>query len=66
MRRFLKAQVVQSQEAYQQHINSAAKGGSAWIYDGPRNLMRARKKAMKDLNMHGPFKNPDADDDEED
>lgn len=65
VRRFLKAQVVQSQEAYQQHLNSAAKGGTAWIYDGPRNLMRARRKAMKDLGMHGPFKDPDVDDEED-
>lgn len=65
VRRLLKAQVIQSQEAYQRHLESAAKGGSAWIYDAPRNLMRARRKAMRDLNMTGPFKSPDADDEED-
>jgi hypothetical protein len=66
VRRLLKANLVQAQEAYQQHLNSVAKGGSAWVYDSPRNLMRARRKAMKDLHKSGPFKTPDSDDDEED
>ena len=66
VRRLLKANLVQAQEAYQQHLSSVAKGGSAWVYDSPRNLMRARRKAMKDLHKSGPFKTPDSDDDEED
>jgi Family of unknown function (DUF6312) len=68
VRHALKAQVVAAQEAYQRHLDSAAKGGNAWIHDGPRNLMRARRKALKEMRLAGPFGMPRMryDEDEED
>jgi len=66
VRRFLKAQVIQAQEAYQQHLDSASKGGSAWIQEGPRNIMRARRKAWRELRKDAPFKKRNDDEDEED
>lgn len=64
VRSFLKSQVISAQEAYQQHLNSASKGGNAWLYDVPRNLMRARKKSMREMERSSPFKNPDIDEED--
>jgi hypothetical protein len=49
VRNILKAQVTAAQEAYQRHLDSAAKGGSSWLMDEPGNLMKARRKAMKEM-----------------
>jgi hypothetical protein len=49
VRNILKAQVIAAQEAYQRHLDSAAKGGSSWLMDEPGNFMKARKKAMKEM-----------------
>jgi hypothetical protein len=56
VRHMLKAQVIAAQEAYQRHIDSVGKGGSNWLYDEPKNLMRARRKAMKEMRKASPFK----------
>src|SRR5499427_3726020 len=56
VRHMLKAQVIAAQEAYQRHLDSAEKGGNAWIADAPRNLMKARRKAMKEMQKASPFK----------
>ena len=49
VRHILKAQLVAAQEAYDRHLESAKKEGNAWMEDAPGNLMKARKKAMKEL-----------------
>jgi hypothetical protein len=66
IRHMLKAQLVAAQEAYQQHLESAEKGGNSWLYDGPRNFLRARRKAMKELRLASPFHLPKFDTDEDD
>jgi len=49
VRHVLKAQLVAAQEAYERHLESAKKEGNGWMEDVPGNLMKARKKAMKEL-----------------
>src|SRR4029077_15764594 len=72
VRHMLKAQVIAAQEAYQRHIESAAKDGNAWLLDAPGNMMKARRKAMKEMRKSAPFGMPkmefndDDDDDKED
>lgn len=74
VRHMLKAQVIAAQEAYQRHIDSAAKEGNAWMTDAPSNFMKARKKAMKEMResmpkemrKRMPFGMPNDDDDKED
>jgi hypothetical protein len=64
VRHMLKAQVVAAQEAYERHLESAGKGGRHWLTEGPRNMMSARKKAMKEMRQASPFKvekNPEYD-----
>jgi Family of unknown function (DUF6312) len=56
VRHMLKAQVIAAQEAYQRHLDSAGKGGNSWLYDEPKNLMKARQKAMKEMRKASPFK----------
>ena len=56
VRHMLKAQVIAAQEAYQRHVESAGKGGSSWLYEEPQNLMKARRKAMKEMRKASPFK----------
>jgi hypothetical protein len=64
VRHMLKAQVIAAQEAYQHHLDSAAKEGNEWLFDAPSNFLKARKKAMKEMRKSMPFgKN---DDDKED
>jgi hypothetical protein len=71
IRHILKAQVIAAQEAYQRHLDSVAKGGKSWIFDEPSNLMKAQRKAMKEIRKAVPFKIPkikieeDEDEDEE-
>ena len=70
VRHMLKAQVIAAQEAYQRHLDSAAKGGNSWLVENPGNLMKARRKAMKEMRKASPFGKlkieSDNDDDEED
>jgi len=56
VRHMLKAQVIAAQEAYQRHLESAEKGGNTWISDAPKNLMKARRKAMKEMRKASPFR----------
>ena len=49
VRHMLKAQVIAAQEAYDRHVESAKKEGNAWMFDAPANLMKANKKAMKEM-----------------
>jgi hypothetical protein len=69
IRHVLKAQVIAAQEAYQRHLDSVAKGGKTWIFDEPSNLMKAQRKAMKEIRKASPFKikiEKDEDEDEGD
>src|SRR5262245_51147242 len=54
VRNMLKAQVVAAQDAYQRHIDSAAKEGNAWLTDAPANFIKARKKAFKEMRKSMP------------
>jgi len=56
VRHMLKAQMIAAQEAYQNHIDSVGKEGNAWLFDAPRNMMKARQKAMKEMRKASPFK----------
>jgi|Tabmets5t2r1_1033131.scaffolds.fasta_scaffold137337_1 hypothetical protein len=71
VRHLLKAQVIAAQEAYQRHLESVEKGGNSWLVEDPFNLMKARRKAMKEARKAAPFKlmkfeNEDEDEDEGD
>jgi hypothetical protein len=64
VRHMLKAQVIGAQEAYQRHLASAGKGGTAWLFDEPENLRRASRKAMKEVRKASPFRLMKFDEDE--
>jgi ferredoxin-NADP reductase len=67
VRHMLKAQVIGAQEAYERHLKSAGKGGRHWLTEGPGNLMKARRKAMKEMQHAAPFKiekNPEYDEED--
>jgi hypothetical protein len=72
VRHLLKAQVIAAQEAYQRHLDSVEKGGNSWLVEDPFNLMKARRKAMKEARKASPFKlmsfgsDDDEDEDKED
>jgi hypothetical protein len=55
VRHLLKAQVIAAQEAYQRHLDSSEKGGNSWLYDAPTNMMKARRKALKEMRKAAPF-----------
>ena len=67
VRHLLKAQVIAAQEAYQRHLESVEKGGNSWLVDNPFNLMKARRRAMKEVRKASPFKlmRLDSDEDED-
>jgi hypothetical protein len=69
IRHLLKAQVIAAQEAYQRHIESVEKGGNSWLVEDPFNMMKARRKAMKEARKAAPFKlmkfSSDEDEDED-
>jgi len=65
VRHMLKAQVIAAQEAYQRHLDSVDKGGNSWMYEAPGNLMKARRKAMKEMRKASPFKMMKFEDDED-
>jgi Family of unknown function (DUF6312) len=56
VRHMLKAQVIAAQEAYQRHLESVEKGGNSWLVEDPFNMMRARRKAMKEARKASPFR----------
>jgi hypothetical protein len=68
VRHILKAHVIAAQDAYQRHLDSAAKGGNSWIVDDPGNFMKARRKAFKEMRKAAPFGMPKVkiEDDEDD
>jgi hypothetical protein len=67
VRHVLKGQVIEAQDAYQRHLDSVEKGGRSWIVDAPRNMMRAHRKALKEIRKATPFKiEIEEDEDEED
>jgi hypothetical protein len=49
LRHLLKAQLVGVQEAYQGHLHSVEKGGLSWITEAPGNLIRAGRKAFREI-----------------
>jgi hypothetical protein len=55
MRHLLKADLIAAQEAYERHLASLEKGGTAWLDDAPRNFMKAQRKGMKEANKVSPF-----------
>jgi hypothetical protein len=67
VRHLLKAQVIAAQEAYQRHLESVEKGGNSWLVENPFNLMKARRRAMKEVRKASPFKlmRFDSDEDED-
>jgi Family of unknown function (DUF6312) len=65
VRHMLKAQIIAAQEAYQRHVESAEKGGNAWLREAPQNFMKARRKAMKEMRKAAPFKVEIEEDDED-
>jgi hypothetical protein len=65
IRHMLKAQLIAAQEAYERHVESAEKGGNSWLHDGPRNFMKARRKAVNEMRKASPFAPTGAEEDEE-
>jgi hypothetical protein len=55
IRHMLKAQVIAAQEAYQRHLSSAEKGGMSWVTEAPGNLVKATRKAAKEMRKSMPF-----------
>jgi hypothetical protein len=55
MRHLLKADLIAAQEAYERHLASLEKGGTAWLDDAPRNFMKAQRKGMKEASKVSPF-----------
>jgi hypothetical protein len=55
VRHLLKAQVIGAQEAYQRHLESVEKGGDSWLVEDPFNLIKARRKAMREARKASPF-----------
>jgi hypothetical protein len=55
VRHMLKAQVIAAQDAYQRHLDAAAKGGNSWLLDDAFNMMKAPRKAMKEMRKASPF-----------
>jgi hypothetical protein len=68
VRHMLKAQVTAAQDAYQRHLDAAAKNDKSWLADAPMNFIKSRQKAMKEMRKALPFDkhgNETTDDDEE-
>jgi len=57
IRTYLKAQVVGAQDAYQRHVDAVAKGGNSWILEEPFIMMKARRKAQKEMRKAPSFFN---------
>ena len=73
VRHMLKAQVIAAQDAYQRHLDSAAKGGSSWLVDDAMAMMKMPRKAQKEMRKASPFgrvkvevEDDDDDDDDDD
>jgi len=66
VRHMLKVQLIAAQEAYQRHLDSVEKGGTAWMKDAPGNLIKAGQKAVHEIRKTVPFGRSGEDEDEED
>jgi hypothetical protein len=66
VRQMLKTQLVAAQEAYQRHLDSVEKGGSAWMKDAPGNLLKVGRKAVREVRKSMPFARKDDEDKETD
>jgi Family of unknown function (DUF6312) len=56
VRHMLKAQLIAAQEAYQRHLDAAAKGGNSWLVDDALNMMKVSRKARKEMQKASPFR----------
>src|SRR5215510_4506571 len=56
VRHMLKAQLIRAQEAYQRHLDAAAKGGNSWLVDDALNMMKMPRKAAKEMRKASPFR----------
>jgi hypothetical protein len=56
VRHMLKAQLIAAQEAYQRHLDAAAKGGNSWLVDDALNMMKMPRKAAKEMRKASPFR----------
>jgi hypothetical protein len=56
VRHVLKAQLIAAQEAYQRHLDAAAKGGNSWLVDDALNMMKMPRKARKEMRKASPFR----------
>jgi hypothetical protein len=56
VRHMLKAQLIAAQEAYQRHLDAAAKGGNSWLVDDALNMMKIPRKAAKEMRKASPFR----------
>jgi hypothetical protein len=56
VRHMLKAQLISAQDAYQRHLDAAAKGGNSWLVDDALNMMKIPRKAAKELRKASPFR----------
>jgi hypothetical protein len=66
VRHMLKAQLLAAQEAYQRHLDSVEKGGTAWMKDAPSTFWKAGRKAVKEMRKSMPFGEDEEDDEDGD
>jgi hypothetical protein len=66
IRHVLKARLIAAQEAYQRHLDAAAKGGNSWLIDDAVNMMKMPRKAVKEMRKASPFGRVKVVEDEED
>jgi hypothetical protein len=55
IRHVLKARAIAAQDAYQRHLDAAAKGGNSWLIDDALNMMKMPRKAVKEMRKASPF-----------
>ena len=55
IRHVLKARLIAAQDAYQRHLDAAAKGGNSWLIDDAFNMMKMPRKARKEMRKASPF-----------
>jgi hypothetical protein len=63
VRHLLKADLIRAQEAYQSHLDSAAKGSDAWLADAPRNIAEANRKGLEEARKAWPSEEDEQQDD---
>src|SRR4029450_7878898 len=56
VRHMLKAQLIAAEDAYQRHLDAAAKGGNSWLVDDALNMMKVPRKAANELRKASPFR----------